>query len=418
MKKNFDRFFLYALSLFLLTFNAESNADCMSYTNITLINAWAGADWNGPYAEFAIPHSALVSPAGMNGIGLISSGGTALCNTAPIYVSIPCTATIGAELAWLQQADQGFGVFADFHWDGFLGGFWSFSGADSICGPATYVPPSVSTGTRQDGDWCNINSDCQSGICMQPNPCHSEICQTAQCFGSSPYVSISTQGNFFLTAINGGGLSGTDAAINTDRTQQQQSTWEIFSCNFTIPNQLSIKTSGGQWVTAANDGGIGGPPADPWQIQTNRTQAQSWETFEILTNNANQCSFVTNSGNLVTAVNGGGYGNNDAANKFPIHTNSTAATPGQWESFQLNIGKFYPPSPPASWGGISGLCSGDGNGICCGRPDGHGACDGACVVANSCAGVTGYACPSNTQCTGTIDNRGNCSGQCVMSNPQ
>ena len=440
MKKILDLFSQVILSLILLTAAVQSGADCMPDTSVTLINAWQDVDWDGPYAKFAIPHSALSSNTGKSSVGLIGTGGIALCKLAPFYVAVPCALTVSAELGWMLRSDQGFGVFANFHYDGLVGGFWSFTSADSICGPVTPVLPSLSTGTRQGGETCDINSDCQSGLCMQPGPgSGTGLRPTAQCLGNSAKVTFSTQGGFFLTAENGGGLVGptspdtsqipnvisvttarqgcldiqpdgnmtdlvgqfcngktscsykspgqqSNSASRTFCTQGLEITYqctnnssavvtvpgdawkhgpaqlacnppslptdasgsafyttatkqldrEIFTCNLTLPNQLSIKTNGGQWVTAVNGGGIGGPAADPWEIQTNRTQASSWETFTILTNDANQCSFKTNSGNFVSAVNGGGYGNNDTANTFPMHTNSMAPTPGAWEMFTIN----------------------------------------------------------------------------------
>ncbi len=57
------------------------------------------------------------------------------------------------------------------------------------------------------------------------------------------------------------------------------------------------------------------------------------------------------------------------------------------------------------------------NGICCGRLDPHGECDGQCVaVTASCSGVTGYQCASNQKCCGSVDSHGNCGGECVASN--
>ncbi len=188
-------------------------------------------------------------------------------------------------------------------------------------------------GNRGWGQSCYINSDCSSGMCMQPPPgCASELCPTAQCLGNSTTVTIQTFYGQFLTAVIGGGLSGSDAAINTNRTVQ--STWETFNCKFTSPRIVTFQTTNGQFVTAVNGGGIGGPNANPYEIHTDARQAQTWEQFTILTDNENHCALKTSNGSFVTAVNGGGWGNNDQANKFPIHTN--AAQAGIWETFTLN----------------------------------------------------------------------------------
>jgi hypothetical protein len=192
------------------------------------------------------------------------------------------------------------------------------------------------------GDLCQKNSDCNSGYCYQyPSSCTTEICGENYCVGNSPQITIQTQRNFFLTAENGGGLSGSDAAMNTNRTQQLS--WETFTCVPLGFSQFALKTVDGQWVTATWGGGVGGPDADPWEIQSNRTQALSWETFTLVTSNAGpntssfSCALKSTNGSFVTAVNGGGYGNSDVANKFPIHTNATWAVPGPWEIFKFNF---------------------------------------------------------------------------------
>lgn len=193
---------------------------------------------------------------------------------------------------------------------------------------------------------CIANSVCNSGYCYIPAPYSTGgeggLGANGYCVGNSPNIKIRTQGNFFVTAENGGGLGpSADAAMNTNRTQQLA--WETFTCVPLGFNQFALETSGGQWVTATWGGGVGGPDADPWEIQTNRTQALSWETFTLVTSNqgANggpfSCALKTATGNFVTAVNGGGYGNNDAANKFPLHTNATWAVPGPWEIFTFNF---------------------------------------------------------------------------------
>jgi hypothetical protein len=195
---------------------------------------------------------------------------------------------------------------------------------------------------------CVNNSDCNSGYCS-PLACGSNFCGGLFCVGNSPTITIKTWTGNFVTAesLNGGGLSGSDAAMNTNRTKQLG--WETFTCvpasGPTNSSPFGLKTSNGQWVTAIWGGGVGGPDADPWEIQTNRTQALAWETFTLVTSNVNpnsnsnsfSCALKTSNGLFVTAVNGGGYGNNDTANKFPIHTNATWAVPGPWEIFFFNF---------------------------------------------------------------------------------
>jgi hypothetical protein len=411
------------LSSLLLCVSAQTSdgQSCMSYSSITLINATAGFDWDGPYAEFAIPHSALTSSAGVSGTNLIGSGGAALCNTAPIYVSIPCSASVAAELSWLEGSDKGFGVFAFFHWAGWLGGLWTFSSATSICpatGPVGLTLPGQ-TGPEGAGDSCNINSDCQSGMCMQAacnnksSFCqqHACLCPFAQCLGNTPTFNIKTPAGTFLTAVLGGGVGGPNsgpnaAAIHTDA--KTIGAWETFTCVTQAPNTISFQTNDGHFITAVNGGGIAGPDADPYELITAATQPGAWEQFTVVTNGSNQCALQTFDGNLVTAVNGGGWGSTDAANQFPIHTNATQS--GQWETFTL-----VPATQSQSPGSSAAGCP--GNGVCCGSLDPHGQCAGVCTAANtSCSTVKGYQCGLNQQCCGTVDSHGICSGRCGAPN--
>jgi hypothetical protein len=381
---------------------SPSGQSCPPVTQISIIAT--GESWpsifppSGPWIEFAVPHSVLT-----NDSSFIQTGGVLLCGTIPNPIAAPiCTATVTLEIMQWQQADQGQGVFATLWWDSAIAGVWTFVPVPSNNCP-TQAPQ-----LHGPGDWCNVNSDCQSGLCMQ-NPCNTSgrggtLCGVASCLGNSPYFSIQAADGLFLSAANSGGLSGPNGALNTNRIQAQS--WETFSCHLTVPNQLALQTANGQWVTAVNGGSIGGPNADPYEIQTNRPQAQCWETFKISTTDGLQCTLMTNSGNYVTAVNGGGVGGNDTQNSLPIHTNATQQ--GAWETFKLTPGQNYLPYYPT-------LCP--NNGVCCGRPDPHGNCDGVCVAAGaSCSAVTGYPCASNQQCCGTVDSHGICSGKCVASN--
>ncbi len=204
----------------------------------------------------------------------------------------------------------------------------------------------VPSAAGANGAGCIVNSDCTSGLCMQPAPCKCQtgscLCPTASCLGNTPNVTIQTSKGTFITAVNGGGLGGSDAAMNTNRTQQLG--WETFTCILTLPNKLSLKTSGGNWITASLGGGVGGPNADPFEIHTDAKKAGPWEQFKILTSDgaSNNCALVTNDGLFITAVNGGGFPGHgfrttsDPTYKFPIHTDATWPQPALWEMFTIN----------------------------------------------------------------------------------
>lgn len=189
------------------------------------------------------------------------------------------------------------------------------------------------------GSTCFTNSNCCSGVCMQPAPgCHTELCPTAACLGTGRHFNIKTSDAVhFVTAVNGGGVGGPNsgpqsAAIHTDATTA--GAWETFNCTTSNPNNtITFQVNDGNFITAVGGGGVGGPNANPSQLHTDATKAGPWEQFTIVSVGPNQCALKTSSGNFVTAVNGGGWGGSDTANKFPIHTNATKA--GQWETFTL-----------------------------------------------------------------------------------
>lgn len=306
---------------------------CPAVTQIEVIGSGftGGLYPAGPYEQFAIPHSVLTSPA-PEAISAITG---ALCGTIPFPPAAAlCASQVALEFVMWKQTDEGQGVIANFYWDWIFAGAWTFSPIPSNNCPTP--PPGL---LQMAGDPCNVNSDCQSGLCMQPGPCNTSngdnLCPAAACFGSSPFVNIKTQLQYFLTATHGGGVGGV-GAMNTNCTQAQS--WETFSCLLTYPNQLALQTTNGQYVTAVLGGGLPPPPnpfvpTPDWQIDTNRVQASCWETFQIITTDVPQCTIKVNSGNFLTAVNGGGYGNDDPGNVFPIHTNATQQ--GPFETFTL-----------------------------------------------------------------------------------
>ena len=193
------------------------------------------------------------------------------------------------------------------------------------------------------GDLCQKNSDCNSGYCYQyPSSCTTEICGENYCVGNSPQITIQTQRNFFLLPPKmAGGSSGSDAAMKTNCTQQLS--WETFTCVPLGFSQFALKTVDGQWVTATWGGGVGGQTLIRGRF--NRTalkrslgkHSRSSQVMQAQIQAPSSCALKSTNGSFVTAVNGGGYGNSDVANKFPIHTNATWAVPGPWEIFKFNF---------------------------------------------------------------------------------
>lgn len=109
-----------------------------------------------------------------------------------------------------------------------------------------------------------------------------------------------------------------------------------------------IQTSNGKnYLTAVNGGGLG--PNNSVALNTNRTTAQQWETFNLILQPGSppigsgmKFALQTSDGkNYLTAINGGGIGGpNDAT--CPVHTDAT--TPSSWEFFTLSINDAVNPA--------------------------------------------------------------------------
>ena len=135
----------------------------------------------------------------------------------------------------------------------------------------------------------------------------------------------------FLTAVGGG--NRTTDVVHTDVTRI--GAWERFRLLLVDPasRQYAMQTPSGNYLTAVNGGGLSGPGVLPGGqttdvLHTDATQIQSWEKFWLKPslhgwNNTIQ----TVNGNYLTATGGGGH-TVDA-----IHTDATNA--GDWEHFRV-----------------------------------------------------------------------------------
>ncbi len=143
----------------------------------------------------------------------------------------------------------------------------------------------------------------------------------------------------FITAVDGGGR--TTNAIHTDATGI--GSWEKFRILSGGSGQYIIQTLKGTYLTAFNGGGLSGPPVLPGGqatdvLHTDATQIGSWEMFRLgMDSYGWRNTIQTVNGRYVTAVGGGGKTND------PIHTDATQA--GNWEYFNIwkcgNLGSGY-----------------------------------------------------------------------------
>lgn len=85
----------------------------------------------------------------------------------------------------------------------------------------------------------------------------------------------------YVTAVNGGGIGGPNdgsSPIHTDATSI--SGWETFRINFLPNNQVTINLPDGRFLTAVNGGGVSGTSTSP--IQTNASQIGPTEIFTLV----------------------------------------------------------------------------------------------------------------------------------------
>jgi hypothetical protein len=102
-----------------------------------------------------------------------------------------------------------------------------------------------------------------------------------------------------------------------------------------------LTSNGSNLLTAVDGGGLGTNNAAA--LNTNRTAAQAWETFTLVLQPGSKpigpgmtFALQTSSGDYLTAINGGGVGGpNDIM--CPIHTDQTIASAGAWELFTLIV---------------------------------------------------------------------------------
>ena len=156
-----------------------------------------------------------------------------------------------------------------------------------------------------------------------------------------------------VTAVAGGGLGGTPppggVALQTDR--RVADVWETFrvilqpgSPPLGTGMRFALQTSGGQYLTAVNAGGVGGRDDATCPIHTDAGTAALWEGFTLEiddTVHPPTARIKTETGNYVTAVNGGGI--NGGADQ-PIHSDAVAI--GPWEQF-LFLGLVEGPTAAA-----------------------------------------------------------------------
>jgi len=164
---------------------------------------------------------------------------------------------------------------------------------------------------------------------------YSVMCHAAEPPADAVVAAIQTASGNYLTAVNGGGLSGSNTgpaavALHIDATSA--GAWETFTIvwlNSTY-TQFALQTSDGHYVTAVNGGGMGGPNDSSAPAHTDAKTIGIWETLTLNFLPNNQLTIKVPNGRFLTAVNGGGMSGPAAS---PIHTD--AVQHAEWETFTL-----------------------------------------------------------------------------------
>jgi len=161
-----------------------------------------------------------------------------------------------------------------------------------------------------------------------------------------------SNGQNMLTAVNGGGLGGPDSgsglvALHTDAATA--AAWETFrlilrqgSAPIGPGMTFALQTSSGRnYLTAVDGGGVSGPNDATCPIHTDAATQGPWETFTLNIDdsvNPPTLTIQTITGNFLTAVNGGGV---KSPGNPPIQSDATAVN--AWEVFSLSS-----PAPQAA----------------------------------------------------------------------
>ncbi|MGA9945049.1 MAG: hypothetical protein WBE79_01495 [Candidatus Cybelea sp.] len=158
-------------------------------------------------------------------------------------------------------------------------------------------------------------------------------------------VAIRTSGGFFVTAIGGGG-GPTEPNCNPGWVALHENAtrigpWETFKlvhAPITVagPRKYAFRTNDGSYITAVNGGGIGDQSGTnpSSQLITNSTSAGAQEEFTLVpvaASDLGRVAIQTPDGkHFVTAVNGGGC---DGPDSVPFHSNAKVIGPN--EAFTL-----------------------------------------------------------------------------------
>src|SRR5271165_2201832 len=145
--------------------------------------------------------------------------------------------------------------------------------------------------------------------------------------------------------VNGGGLGGQGAALNTNRPCSANCYFNVVWLGTTNngAQAFALQTPLVHYVTAINDGGMGGPndATSPIHTDTFPNPVYADNVLKIINLGNNEVMLLTPNGDLVSSVDY--VVGNDPQNSMPFHTNATSI--GTWETFFImNPNNYVYPS--------------------------------------------------------------------------
>jgi hypothetical protein len=149
---------------------------------------------------------------------------------------------------------------------------------------------------------------------------------------------VTANGNLLHVVYDGFGQAnhpGRLVAFHTDATQIGP--WELFKLEPAAGGTV-IRTDSGNLVTAVKGGGL----RENWSGLATVSEEHSYRNlFDIVPFGDGRVALRTLRGNYLTALEGGGYA--EQADQEPLHTDATAV--GPWEVFQMIEVEKKPSSP-------------------------------------------------------------------------
>jgi hypothetical protein len=152
--------------------------------------------------------------------------------------------------------------------------------------------------------------------------------------GTDPYVTtplgaLRTSNGNFITCVSEGGLHNDVVPLNTDRTVIGP--WEKFTIEplDQAAGTFALKAVNGCYLSAIHGGGMGGRNNASCPVHTDATKIGEWEKLSLVQHEDGSFSFCTHRGFYLTAVGGGGMVDNGQ----PVATNRTVAQ--SWETFSF-----------------------------------------------------------------------------------